>query len=85
MINFLADVVTDYGLGGWCLIPGEGNRFSLLNKVHTDSEAQLAFCQMGTELKLSGRGADCSPPSGADVNNIGAVPTFPYSPSYYGV
>jgi hypothetical protein len=61
-----------YGLDGRCSILGRGIFFSLLHSVQTSSGAHSASCPMGAVgstpgVKQSGREADHSPPSSAEV------------------
>jgi hypothetical protein len=64
----------------------QGQDFSLLHNVQTDSGAHPAFSPMGTGgdfpgAKWPGREADHSPPSNAEIKNDGVIPPLPHMSS----
>jgi hypothetical protein len=69
------------GLGDPGSIPGRA-KFSLPRSVQTGSGA-LSMDTRAISLgeKMSGREADHSPPSSAEVKNGGAIPPLPHTPS----
>jgi hypothetical protein len=66
-------IVSDYGLGGRCFSPTEAEDSSSNLCVQTASGAQSTSCTVGTGGSFpgvkarSGRDADHSPPSSAEV------------------
>jgi hypothetical protein len=70
----------------WLFHPGfdiqQGQDFSPLHSIQTNSGAHPASCSIGTGgispgVKQLGHEADYSPPSSAEVKNGGAIPPFP--------
>jgi hypothetical protein len=73
------DVVTGYGLHGRVLIPGSGKIF--FSPLHPDRlrgtpclVSSVYGALFPTGVKRPGREADNSPPSSAEVKNVGAPP-----------
>jgi hypothetical protein len=85
-------IETDYGLNdrmnGVRLPAGAGN-LSLPHRVQTGSGAHSASYPMGTRVlylgvKRSGRKADHSPPSTAEVKNASSYTSTPHTSSWRG-
>jgi hypothetical protein len=80
---------TGYGLDGRGLIPGREKRFFLLHSVQNGSGAQSASYPMDTGCSFpggepTGREADHSPPSSADVKNGGVITSLPHMSPWPG-
>jgi hypothetical protein len=73
-------MATSYGMDGRGSIPDKGKKFYVLHSVQSGSGAHPFSIEMCTRgalspgIKRTGRDADHSPPSGAELKNGGAVP-----------
>jgi hypothetical protein len=78
---------TGYGMDGRGCIPGRC-KFFTLHSVQTGSGANPTSCPMGIGDYFPGvqrplRVTDHSPPSNAEVKNVGPVPLLPHTSSWY--
>jgi hypothetical protein len=82
-------VPTDYNLDDRGSISSGARDCSLSHSVPTGSGVHLSSCPVGTgplpsRLKLPGREADLSSPSGAEVKNGGAILPLIHTSSWRG-
>jgi hypothetical protein len=75
-------IVTGYGLGGPGSITGRGKNFffsiaSIPGLAPTQPPIQWVPEDLSSGVKRSGREANRSPPSSAEVKNGGAIPPLP--------
>jgi hypothetical protein len=75
--------------GGGIRFPVGARNLSLLRNVQTGSGVYAASYPMGTGapspgVKLQGCETDHSPPTSAEVKNVGAIPSFPHTSSWLG-
>jgi hypothetical protein len=60
-------IVTGYGIGGLCLIPGRSKIFLFFIVDRPAMEAHEISYQMATGIKRPGREADHSPPCSVEI------------------
>jgi hypothetical protein len=80
-------MVTGYGLDGRGSIPGRSRVFSIASRPTlgpTQPPIQWVPGALSRLVKRQGREADYSPPSSAEVKNVGAIPPLPHTSSWRG-